>query len=77
MEGFERQGTDSWNEWRKFVLNELTRYSGAIITLDDKINELRIEVAMLKVKASLFGSLAGLATTILLHFLLSLVPVAK
>ena len=51
---------NGWEEWRKFVLNELKRLSTCYETLDEKMTKMMVEIGMLKVKAGVWGGLAGL-----------------
>lgn len=58
---------DSWAQWSKYVLAELKRINEAIDALDvkidrikdEQISQLKIEIAMLKVKAGVWGLLGG------------------
>ena len=50
---------NSWGEWSKHVLKELERLDADIQELQGGINLLRVDIATLKVKAGLFGGLAG------------------
>ena len=61
---------DSWDEYRRLVLSELERIDkevksnanlidGEVKTLLDFISQLRSDVEMLKVKAGVWGFLAG------------------
>jgi len=50
---------DNWDEWSKYVLKELERQDEFAKVLSDKVDELVQEVAVLKIKASIFGGLAG------------------
>jgi len=58
---------DSWREWSNFVLMELKRTNTQIEDLDkkieklkdDQISKLKVEIAMLKVKAGIWGVMGG------------------
>ena len=50
---------NGWNEWSKHVLAEIIRLDKSIIILGDKVDRLRTEMAMLKVKSGVWGALAG------------------
>ncbi len=56
-------GDNGWEEWRKFLLKEVTRLGDAYESLRDKVNdeltELKTEVAILKVKAGIWGLIGG------------------
>lgn len=49
-----------WNEWRELVLSELHDLKEGQTRLENGQVLLRIDVAKLKVKAGLWGGLAGL-----------------
>jgi hypothetical protein len=59
---------DEWGDYQKMVLNELERHNAMLQHMDEKIDQLRhedfvnlrVEIATLKVKASLWGGAAGL-----------------
>lgn len=46
---------NAWNEWSKFVLKELDRLSTCYESLDEKMGQIRTEIAMLKVKSGIWG----------------------
>lgn len=50
---------EGWMEYRKLILAELERLSRDIAAGNAKLDELRLEVAMLKIKAGFWGALAG------------------
>ncbi len=63
--------SDGWNEWSKHVLLELNRLNTLYSQLTDalqerndainkEIQDMRVELATLKVRASMWGALAGL-----------------
>ena len=62
-----RDMADDFSEYRRLIIGELDRLSRAILTLDVKIDEfrnedisrLKVDVAMLKVRASALGAVAG------------------
>jgi len=55
---------NGWNEWSKFVLKELESLNSKYETLNGKIDNLREDVIILKVKAGFFGVMGGLVITI-------------
>lgn len=57
---------NGWAEWSKHVLAELKRLNGCYEKLDKKLNVLVTEVAMLKIKAGVWGILGGAMTVALL-----------
>lgn len=50
--------TDSWNQWREHVLEEIR-------AIRDDVTDLKVELASLKVKASIWGGLAGMLPLII------------
>ena len=64
-------GDDGWKEWSKFVLKELKRLGdaceefpkaiqGLTQKVNDEISQLKAEVAMLKVKSGIWGSIGAI-----------------
>ena len=64
---------NNWSEYQKLVLAELERHGSLISEIDEKIGNLRVEIAMLKVKSGIWGAAAGLVSVMvfLLYQLLS------
>lgn len=53
-------GTNNgWDEWSKYVLKELERLNSCMTQIDDDIKKLSIDIAMLKVKAGVWGVIGG------------------
>lgn len=50
---------DSWNEYQNLVLDSLERLETRMTALENQQVLTRIDVAMLKVKAGVWGGLAG------------------
>ena len=50
----------SWNEWSRHVLAELERADQGIQRLVTVSNEIKIDIATLKVKASVWGAVSGI-----------------
>ena len=64
---------DGWNEWSRHVLSELERLDGGIQKLVEISNSIRVDIATLKVKASIWGAISGIVivlTSVLLQFFL-------
>jgi uncharacterized membrane-anchored protein len=50
---------NNWNEWSNKVLSDLDQYNQDIQNLYEKINELKIELAVMKAKAAVWGAIGG------------------
>lgn len=50
---------DEWQTWSKHVLIELRRLDADIKNLDSSMRKVSVELAMLKVKASIWGSVSA------------------
>lgn len=50
---------NGWNEWSKFVLKELERLNTCYERLDEKLDNMTNEITALKLKAGVWGALAG------------------
>jgi len=50
---------DDWNSWSKYVLMELERLNKCYKGLDKKVDDIRMDIVALKVKAGLWGALGG------------------
>ena len=65
---------DGFTEYRRLILGELQRLNTSILTIEQKIDtlrdkelsDLRIDVAMLKAKASIMGGAAGALVALLM-----------
>jgi len=65
---------DTWAEWSKFVLMEIKRINSQLSELDAKvdqlkneqISQLKVEIAMLKIKASVWGLMGGAIPVVIL-----------
>ena len=51
---------NGWKEWSKYVLKELERLNECYKKLDDKVDSVRREIAVLKVKSGIWGAVAGM-----------------
>jgi len=64
--------TNGWNEYSRLVLAELERHNKLLEEYNKKLNVIQVEIAMLKVKAGIWGALGGVlaaAFAILSRFL--------
>ena len=54
-------GSDNgWKEWSKHVLAELKRLNTCYEQMNGTIQEMKVEIATLKVKSGVWGAMAGL-----------------
>jgi len=51
---------NGWSEWGKYVLKELERLNDCYEEQQKIMQRIQVEIAMLKVKSSVWGGLAGL-----------------
>ena len=51
--------SNGWKEWSKHVLAELKRLNECYEKLDESIQGMKIDLAMLKVKSGIWGAIAG------------------
>jgi len=63
---------NGWNEWSRHVLSELERLSDNCDKINEKLMIISSEIASLKVKAGVWGALAGMipVTLLLIVFVL-------
>lgn len=61
--------TNGWEVWSKHVITELERLNNCYEKLDDKIDKLVVDVAMLKVKAGAWGGVTGLIVALSSFFI--------
>ena len=59
-----KSGSNNWSEYQKLVLAELERHGKLISEIDSKISDIRVELAMLKVKSGIWGAAAGLISVL-------------
>ena len=71
------QQEDSWQEWSRHVLAELRRLNDSLAVVDDKIDKIKdehispvkVEIAMLKVKAGVWGLIGGAIPVVMMVLL--------
>jgi hypothetical protein len=51
--------SNGWSEYQKLVLSELKRLDNDITDLGNKVDRVRIDLAMVKVKVGLWGMVGG------------------
>lgn len=55
---------NGWNEWEKFVLAKLDELSREIKDQNQAIQKLHVDILTLKIKASVWGMVAGTVPTV-------------
>jgi predicted lipase len=55
-------GNDEWHENRKLVIDCIERHQSCIKDLYEKVSDIKTEIAVLKIKASIWGLLGGAIT---------------
>lgn len=50
---------DDWMEYRQYIVRKLDEQSADIAEIRDQVTLMRIDLAMLKVRAGMWGALAG------------------
>ena len=64
---------NGWSRHEKLVLSELKRHGSWLGSLDGKIDQISVDIAGLKIKAGIWGAIAGAipATVALLYLILT------
>lgn len=77
----------NWAEYRLLILRALERVDHQLASLNDRIDtresalskeltDMKVEIAMLKVKAALFGGVTALLTTMLIQVIVKMLPIS-
>ncbi len=64
---------DDWKELKELVLAEIKRLNECVIKLTEEHIQNRIDIAMLKVKAGLWGFVAGIIASIIASLVLRVI----
>ena len=68
-----KTNTDTWSVWSKHVLIELERLNKGQRDLQLSVNDIKLELTMLKVKAGVWGAISGAIPIIILIAIQTLV----
>jgi len=56
---------NGWNQYQKLVMDKLDEHDGKFSNIDSKLTQIQIDIATLKVKAGVWGGIAGLVPVVL------------
>ena len=51
---------NSWSQYEKLVLNKLDVYNERFVDIEQKLTQIQVDIATLKVKATVWGGIGGL-----------------
>ena len=54
-----------WSQYEKMVIEKLDSHDGKFSVIDTKVTQIQIDIATLKVKAGVWGGIAGLVPVVL------------
>ena len=57
--------TESWDQYQKLVIDKLNEHDSKFMVLENKLTRIQIDIATLKVKAGVWGGIAGLVPVVL------------
>lgn len=56
---------NGWNQYQKLVMDKLDEHDGKFSNIESKLTQIQVDLATLKVKASLWGGIAGLVPVVI------------
>ena len=56
---------DGWSKYEKMVINKLDDHDAKFSHIEDKLTQIQVDIATLKVKAGVWGGIAGLVPVVL------------
>ena len=56
---------DGWSKYEKMVIDKLDEHNNKFNDIESKLTQIQVDIATLKVKASVWGGLAGLVPVVL------------
>ena len=60
---------EDWIEYKRLILSQLKKLNETCLTLNSKVDALSTDITILKVKAGLYGAIAGAIPALLLKWL--------
>ena len=56
---------NGWDQYQKLVMDKLDEHDGKFSNIENKLTPLQVDIATLKVKAGVWGGIAGLVPVVL------------
>ena len=56
---------NGWAQYQKLVMEKLEMHDGKFNNIDSKLTQIQVDIATLKVKAGVWGGIAGLVPVVL------------
>tara|TARA_B100000508_G_C11265430_1_gene183081 strand:+ start:253 stop:483 length:231 start_codon:yes stop_codon:yes gene_type:complete len=56
---------DGWSKYEKMVIDKLDEHNNKFNDIESKLTQIQVDIATLKVKASVWGGIAGLVPVVL------------
>ena len=56
---------NGWNQYQKLVMDKLTEHDEKFSSIEEKLIKLQVDLATLKVKAGVWGGVAGLIPVVI------------
>jgi hypothetical protein len=57
--------TNGWSQYQKLVVDKLGDHDEKFTSIEDKLMKIQVDIATLKVKAGVWGGLAGLIPVVI------------
>ena len=57
--------TNGWNQYQKLVMDKLDEHNEKFTNIESKLTQIQVDIATLKVKAGVWGGVAGLVPVVL------------
>ena len=57
--------TNGWNQYQKLVMDKLDEHNEKFTNIESKLTQIQVDIATLKVKAGVWGGIAGLVPVVL------------
>lgn len=65
---------NDWDQYQRLVLSELKRLSKDVRELVDSNHKIKTEISLLKLRASFWGTMAGMTASLVIGYLKSHLP---